>query len=252
MILEIDQVTMKFGGLTVLDKISFNVEENTIHGVIGPNGSGKTTLFNVISRIYNPSEGEIRFEGQNIIPLKSHQLAPLGLARTFQLLRVFPSMTVLENLMLAMTPKEQTTIFDDFFATSRNKKQEQEMREQAYDILKMIGLERKANNPTDGISIGQRRMLQLGLAVISKPKLLLLDECVAGLDPENVERLVRLLLYFQKELNITILMVEHIMDVVLRVCNKITALDYGRLICEGEPEEVVGNAEVIEAYLGKA
>ena len=123
MILEIEHVTMKFGGLTVLNDISFSVGKNTIHGIIGPNGSGKTTLFNVISRIYTPVKGEIRFEGKNIIPLQTHELAKLGIARTFQLLRVFPSMTVQENLMLAMTPNEKLTVSDDVLCTPRKKRQ---------------------------------------------------------------------------------------------------------------------------------
>lgn len=251
MMLSIENIAMRFGGLTVLDNISIGVKENAIHGIIGPNGSGKTTLFNVISGIYKPTDGQIVFQGENIAGLAPHKITKRGISRTFQLLRVFPSMTVLENLMLALTVWERTTMLDDLLMTPRARKQEQQMKEKAWEVLELIGLTHKANNAADGISVGQRRMLQLGLAVINSPKLLLLDECVAGLDPENVEKLVGLLQTFRNDMGITILMIEHIMDVVLRVCDTVTALDYGEKIFEGTPTEVVSHPAVIEAYLGK-
>ena len=250
MILELNELTMQFGGITALDHISVGVEEKTIHGVIGPNGSGKTTLFNVINGIYTPTGGTVTFMGENITGLKPHQIAKKGICRTFQLLRIFPSMTLLENLMIALTTKEKATAADCMFSTPRMHKEQRLMAEKAMEILRVIGLEKKAYNSAAGISIGQRRMLQLGQGIISAPKLLLLDECAAGLDPVNIEKLIELILYIRSELGITIMMVEHIMNVVMRVSDVLTVLDYGERIFVGDPREAVENPHVIEAYLG--
>lgn len=251
MILSIENLTMKFDALPVLDNISLGVEENTIHGIIGPNGSGKTTMFNVISGLYKPTSGKIMFNNENLVGLPPHEITRRGISRTFQLLRVFPSLTVLENLMLAQTILEGTNILDDILFSWRSRKEARTARDKGMEILRLLGLTKMADNPTDSISIGQRRLLQFGQAIICKPKILLLDECVAGLDPENIEKLAVLLKQQCVEKNMTIIVVEHIMDFVLRVCSRITVLDYGKMIFEGKPEEVVSNPAVIEAYLGK-
>lgn len=250
MILELNELTMRFGGITALDHISVQVEEKTIHGVIGPNGSGKTTLFNVINGIYTPTSGTVTFMGEDITGLKPHQIAKKGIGRTFQLLRIFPSMTLIENLMIALTTKEKSTAVSCMFSTPRMHKEQRWMEGKAMEILRIIGLEKKAYNSAGGISIGQRRMLQLGQGIISAPKLLLLDECAAGLDPVNIDKLIELILYIRSELGITIMMVEHIMNVVMRVSDVLTVLDYGERIFVGDPKEAVENPHVIEAYLG--
>lgn len=250
MILDVDSLTMRFGGMTALDKISLNVEENTIHGIIGPNGSGKTTLFNCISGIYKPTSGRITFEGRDITGIKPHMVARQGIARTFQMLRIFPSMTVLENLILAQNIKEKSNLADAILYTRRLKTEQKRMEEKALEILKIIGLEKKAYNSAEGISIGQRRMLQLGIGVINEPRILLLDECAAGLDPLNIDKLISLVKYFKNERKITILMIEHIMDVVMNVCETLTVLDYGERIFVGKPKDARNHPKVIEAYLG--
>ncbi len=250
MILNVDSLTMQFGGVTALDNISLEVREKTIHGIIGPNGSGKTTLFNVINGIYKPTSGKVLFGGEDITGLPSHRIARKGISRTFQLLRIFPSMTVLENLMLAMALHQKSTAVDAFFYTPRLRSEEKRMKERAFEVLKLIGLEKKAYNSAEGISIGQRRMLQLGIGIINEPKILLLDECAAGLDPLNIEKLIELTVYFKEKLGITVLMIEHIMNVVMRTCEELTVLDYGERIFVGKPQDAQENPRVIEAYLG--
>ncbi|MBG0786526.1 MAG: ABC transporter ATP-binding protein [Anaerolineaceae bacterium] len=250
MMLKIDSITMCFGGLTALDQVSFDVEENTIHGIIGPNGSGKTTLFNVINGIYTPTSGKVYFQGEDITNFTPPKVAKIGISRTFQLLRIFPSMSVLDNLIVAQGLHEKTTVLDAVVHSPRMCKEYQAMSDKAMDMLKVIGLESKTHNSAASISIGQRRMLQLAMGVISKPKLLLLDECAAGLDPANIDKLIELLKLFRAEYGITVLMIEHIMNVVMNVCERLTVLDYGVKIFEGEPYEVQNNEKVIEAYLG--
>lgn len=248
--LKIESITMNFGGLTALNDISFDVEANTIHGIIGPNGSGKTTLFNVINGIYKPTKGKVIFNGKDITGLDPSQISKEGIARTFQLLRIFPSMTVLDNLIVAQAVHERSTVFDAITSSPRIRNDYREMTDKAFNMLKVIGLETKAFNSADSISIGQRRMLQLGIGIISSPKLLLLDECAAGLDPTNIDKLINLLHLFKEDYGITILMIEHIMNVVMNICEKLTVLDYGEKIFEGDPYDVQNNEQVIEAYLG--
>lgn len=250
MILEVDSLTMQFNGMIALNQISLAVEEKTIHGIIGPNGSGKTTLFNCISGIYKPTAGKIVFDGADITGMEPHLITRRGVARTFQLLRIFPSLTVLENLILAQNIKEKSTMLDAMLCTPRLKREQKILEEKAYDILQLIGLEKKAHNSAEGISIGQRRMLQLGIGIINEPKILLLDECAAGLDPLNVDKLIELVRYIKDAKQITVLMIEHIMDVVMNVCETLTVLDYGERIFVGRPEDARNDLKVIEAYLG--
>lgn len=248
--LDIQNLTMKFGGVTALDNISMHVAPHTIHGIIGPNGSGKTTMFNCISGIYKPTSGKILFDGKDITGMEPHKIAHAGVARTFQLLRIFPSMTVLDNLILAQALYEKTTMVEAMLSAPRCRREQREMRDRAFEVLKTLGLEKKAYNSAEGISIGQRRMLQLGIGAINNPKLLLLDECAAGLDPLNVDKLISLVHYFKEEKGITVLLIEHIMDVVMTVCEDLTVFDYGEKIFVGKPADAQIHPRVIEAYLG--
>ena len=248
--LKLQSITMNFGGLTALNDVSFNVAENSIHGIIGPNGSGKTTLFNIINGIYKPTSGKVLFNDRDITGKAPNLIAKEGIARTFQLLRIFSSMSVLDNLIVAQAIIEKSSVVDAFFSTSHLRKDYRELSDRAFEMLKVIGLESKAYNSADSISIGQRRMLQLGIGAIRTPKLLLLDECAAGLDPANIDKLLKLMHLFRDDYGITIMMIEHIMSVVMNVCEKLTVLDYGQMIFEGNPNDVQNNEKVIEAYLG--
>ena len=248
--LRVESITMHFGGLAALSDVSFEVAENSIHGIIGPNGSGKTTLFNIINGIYKPTSGRVFFNEREITGMDPNLIAKEGIARTFQLLRIFPSMSVLDNLVIAQVVNEKSSVLDAFLNTPRLRREYSHLSDQAFEMLKVLGLENKAYNSADSISIGQRRMLQLGIGAIRSPKFLLLDECAAGLDPANIDKLLGLLRLFRDDYGITILMIEHIMSVVMNICERLTVLDYGELIFEGNPYDVQNNEKVIEAYLG--
>jgi len=234
-LLELKGVCKNFGGLKAVSQVSLDLEEGEILGIIGPNGAGKTTLFNTITGFYKPDEGQIRFQGENLIDLKPHQICHKGMVRTFQIVKPFLQLTVLENVVIA--------------ALNRTK-HVQEATERALKTIEFAGLKEKGDTLATGLTLPHRKRLELARALATEPKLLLLDEVMAGLTPTEVDDLIRLLKEINKK-GITILLIEHVMRGVMALSKQVIVLNYGEKIAEGVPEEVVKNRQVIEAYLGE-
>ncbi|MBW1971645.1 MAG: ABC transporter ATP-binding protein [Deltaproteobacteria bacterium] len=239
MFLKCNNITKLFGGLAALQDVSFEVEDGEIRGLIGPNGSGKTTLFNVISGVLKPTEGKVMFMERDITPLSPYNICHLGIARSFQIPHPFKEMTVWENVALgALFGKDQS--FSD-----------EEAKEKAKEIIDFVGLQVKDDTYPGELTAGGLRKLELARALATKPKLLLADEVLSGLSKKEMQEASMILKRIRDEMGITIIWVEHIMDVLMDVVDKVTVLNYGALIAEGTPEEVANNEEVVEAYLGK-
>ena len=234
MILQSDDLVKSFGGVTAINHLSLTVEKGTVFGIIGPNGSGKTTFFNLITGIYHPNSGKVTFNGRNITGLRPHQIAELGIGRTFQIPAPFSKMTVLENVMVST-----------FIRASSLK----ESRKMATEILERVSLDEKANTLVANVTMEDRKRLELARALGTRPSLLLLDEVMAGLNPSEVKGAIELIRSLRKG-ELTIIVVEHIMDVILSLCDRIAVLDYGQKIAEDVPDQIVNNKEVIRAYLG--
>ena len=250
-LLQVRGLSKSFGGLKAINNVDFDVEDKAIHGLIGPNGSGKSTLFNLVSCVYRAEAGEVHFDGRNITNIEPHEVAEAGIARTFQLLRMFTEMTVLENLMVGHHCHVSYSTFAGIFNIGRVAQEERQIRDEMMEILEFIGLSDFAGIPASELSVGQRRLLALGRAIAMKPKLLMLDEPAAGLAPPNVENLMSIMMQLKERYGLTVVVVEHILKVVMDTCDMVSVLDHGVRIATGTPEEIKDNPAVVEAYLGK-
>jgi branched-chain amino acid transport system ATP-binding protein len=251
-LLSVQQVSVRFGGIVALDGVSFEVAKGQICGLIGPNGAGKTTLFNCLSRLYHAEHGRILFRGRSLFEVPRHRIAALGIGRTFQNLALFRSMSVLANVMIGTHCRSRGGFLANALGLAATRRQEREMRARAEALVRELGLAEVADTPVSALSFGTQKRVELARALASEPELLLLDEPAGGLNHEEVDHLRGELQALRDRRGITVLLVEHHMNLVMRVSDKVVALDFGRKIADGAPSEVQRHPDVIRAYLGEA
>ena len=249
-LLETKDLGIQFGGLRALDDVYLTVDEREIIGLIGPNGAGKTTVFNLLTGVYTPTKGAIRFCGKSIIGKKPYQINRLGIARTFQNIRLFKHMSVLDNIKVAMNQNMHYTVIESMFRLPRYWKEDARVTEKAKELLRIFDMEDTADQMAANLPYGQQRKLEILRAIASKPKVLLLDEPAAGMNPTETRELMETIRQIRDMFGVGILLIEHDMALVMGVCERIYVLDYGTLIASGTPEEIRSDERVIKAYLG--
>jgi branched-chain amino acid transport system ATP-binding protein len=249
MLIEANALTKRFGGLNALDAIDIAVGDRELLGVIGPNGAGKTTLFDVLTGVVKPTSGRVTYAGEDITGIQAHRMPHLGIFRTFQRASVFRELTTTENLIIGRHVKIDTNLFDDLFLSAKCRKQEEEAREKANQVLNFIGIQHLASQFAGTLSYGNQKLLSLGVALMGEPKVLLLDEPAAGMNPTEINKLMTLVKELKKSL-MTIIVVEHDMKFIMDLCERIVVLNFGSIIAQGTPQEVSHNEDVIRVYLG--
>jgi branched-chain amino acid transport system ATP-binding protein len=250
-LLEIEHLTHYFGGLCAVSDFNLSLETGELVGIIGPNGAGKTTIFNLITGIYKASKGSIRLEGSQLIGLKPNFITGMGIARTFQNIRLFKDLTVLDNVRIAFYGQAQVSMFAALAGLPSNRREEERISDRAMDLLAIFKLDGLAGEYSKNLPYGQQRRLEIARALATQPKLLLLDEPAAGMNPNEIIQLMEFIRWIRKDFNLTIILIEHQMRLVMGICERLKVLDFGATIAEGLPVEIQNNPRVLEAYLGQ-